>query len=144
LEKRLHNVEISCIFAGLKVSMKQFNKFAHYPKLVFTAFWQESAETTKMFQTFLREGRGRILVSTKSKNPSSEELQAAYAQLRDLPRFLPFFVVIIAPLPGVTEGYALVAITLEKWMGHKFHFLPSEFRKVFHKELERPVRKIEN
>ncbi|MBU6340936.1 MAG: hypothetical protein KGS48_05530 [Bacteroidetes bacterium] len=124
--------------------MNKLNKYSRYPRLVLTAFWQESAETSRMFHTFLREGRGWVLESYESKQPSEAEMQAAMEQLKDLPRFLPFFVCILVPLPGVTEGYALVAVTLEKWMGHKFHLLPSEFRKVFHQELERPVRELEN
>ncbi|MCB0577445.1 MAG: hypothetical protein KDC61_22990, partial [Saprospiraceae bacterium] len=45
-------------------------------------------------------------------------------------RFLPFFIVVVVPMPGVTEGYTLLAVTLEKWLGEKFRFLPSRLSKV--------------
>jgi hypothetical protein len=51
--------------------------------------------------------------------------------LKDIPRFLPFFIVVIVPAPGVTEGYALLAVTLEKWLGRRISLLPSQFRKAF-------------
>lgn len=90
----------------------------------------EGKETKQMLHAFLREGRGRLLVSFKSKNPSPEELKKAVEQLKDLPRFLPFFIVVVVPVPGVTESYTLLALTLEKWLGHKFRLLPSEISKA--------------
>lgn len=90
----------------------------------------EGKETKQMLHAFLREGRGRLLVSFKSKNPSPEELKKAVEQLKDLPRFLPFFIIVVVPVPGVTESYTLLAITLEKWLGHKFRLLPSEISKA--------------
>jgi hypothetical protein len=114
--------------------LKRFHKIIRYPKRVFWAFILEGRATSKMLHTFLREGKGRLSVSAKSQNPTPEEMAQAIEQLKDLPRFLPFFVIVIVPVPGVTEGYAIVAITLEKWMGHKVKLLPSEFRKIFRKE----------
>lgn len=90
----------------------------------------EGIETKQMLHAFLREGRGRLLVSFKSRNPSPEELQQAVEQLRDIPRFLPFFIVVVVPVPGVAESYTLLAVTLEKWLGHKFRLLPSAISKA--------------
>lgn len=104
----------------------------------------EGVETKQMLHAFLRKGRGRLLVSFKSRNPSPEEMQQAIEQLKDIPRFLPFFIIVIVPVPGVTESYTLLAITLEKWLGEKFRFLPSRLSKVIrgtddvHEEEKRP------
>jgi len=38
---------------------------------------------------------------------------------------------IAVPLPGVTEGYVVLAVTLESWLGHKVSLLPSQIRGVF-------------
>lgn len=90
----------------------------------------EGVETKHMLHTYARYGKGKLLVSTKTNKPTPEDLQKAKEQLKDIPRFLPFFVIIIVPAPGVAEGYALLAVTLEKWLGDRFRLLPSQFREV--------------
>jgi hypothetical protein len=90
-------------------------------------------ETKQMMQTYARHGAGKLLLLSKHKQPTTEELQKAKEQLRDIPRFLPFFVIIVVPAPGVTEGYALLAITLERWLGQRISLLPTQLRKVFQK-----------
>jgi hypothetical protein len=92
-----------------------------------------------MVHTFVRQGRAKVLLKSNAPRPTEAEMAAAVAQLKDLPRFIPFFVVVIMPLPGVTEGYALVAVTLEKWLGNKVRLLPSEFRKIFLPETRESV-----
>lgn len=91
-----------------------------------------------MMRTYARHGAGKLLLLSKHKQPTPEELQKAKEQLRDIPRFLPFFVIIVVPAPGVTEGYALLAITLERWLGQRISLLPSQLRKVFQKTTEEP------
>lgn len=98
------------------------------------AFLMEGVETKKMVRTFVRKGKSHVLVSTASETPTEEELQEAISQLKDLPKFLPFFVFITVPVPGMTESYVLLAFTLEKWLGRRFSLLPSQFRKVFQKK----------
>ena len=95
------------------------------------ALVMEGVETTRMIKVFGRHGSGKLRITPAHRNPTPEELREAMEQLRDIPRFLPFFVVILVPLPGVTEGYALVAVTLEKWLGHRVRLLPSRFRDVW-------------
>lgn len=102
------------------------------------AFLMEGVETKQMLHTFARYSRGKVLFFTKTNEPTAEELQQAREQLKDLPRFLPFFVIVMVPAPGVTEGYALLAITLEKWLGRRISLLPSQFRKVLQKEKPKP------
>lgn len=109
-----------------------------YQRQMLWAFLLEGRETKQMLHAFLREGRGRLLVSFKSRNPSPEELQQAVEQLKDIPRFLPFFIVVVVPVPGVTESYTLLAITLEKWLGDKFRLLPSAISKVIRGKNEPP------
>lgn len=93
----------------------------------------ESLETKQMLHVYARYGRGKLLFFTKTNDPTEEELHQAKEQLKDIPRFLPFFIVVMVPAPGVTEGYALLAITLEKWLGERISLLPSQFRKVLQK-----------
>lgn len=119
--------------------MRQLQRLSKFPLKLFTAFWLEGAETTKMVHTFVRQGRAKVLLKSNAPRPTEAEMAAAVAQLKDLPRFIPFFVVVIMPLPGVTEGYALVAVTLEKWLGNKVRLLPSEFRKIFLPETRESV-----
>ena len=116
----------------------KLRKVISFQRKMLWALMVESLETKQMVQAFLREGRGRLLVSFKSRNPSPEELKQAVEQLKDIPRFLPFFIIVVVPLPGVTESYALLAISLEKWLGHKFRFLPSAFSDVIRDKKETP------
>ena len=107
-----------------------FRRIIRFPRKMLWAFLMEGVETKQMLHTYARYGRGKLLFFTKTNDPTAEELQQAREQLKDIPRFLPFFVVILVPAPGVTEGYALLAITLEKWLGRRITLLPSQFRKI--------------
>ena len=98
------------------------------------AMAMEGVDTTRMLRVFGRHGTGKLRLTPAHRNPTPEELDEAFEQLKDIPRFLPFFVVVLVPVPGITEGYALVAMTLEKWLGTKFKFLPSRMRKVMDSE----------
>ena len=94
----------------------------------------EGVETTRMVRVFARHGRRKMKLIPAHRNPTPEEMQAAYEQLKDIPRFLPFFIIVVVPVPGVTEGYALAAMTLERWLGDRFTLLPSRFRHIFQPE----------
>ena len=128
---------------NIKPAKTRLRQIVRFPQMLLWAFVMESIETKKMLHTYLRQGGGKLLFINSSKMPSAEELQEAHKQLRDIPRFLPFFVIVVVPAPGVTEGYALLAITLEKWLGQRFSILPSHFRKVFQKEkVEEPEEEV--
>jgi hypothetical protein len=114
----------------------KLRKIIRYPRLMLWALWMEGLETKQMLHTFARQGKGVILFSTQSERPTPEEMKKAYEQLKDLPRMLPFFILVVMPAPGVTEGYTILAITLEKWLGHRFRLLPNQFRKIFQKAKE--------
>jgi hypothetical protein len=121
---------------NIQPTKTRLRQIVRFPQMLLWAFVMEGIETKKMLHTYLRQGGGKLLFINSSKMPSAEELQEAHKQLRDIPRFLPFFVFVVVPAPGVTEGYALLAITLEKWLGQRFTILPNQFRKVFQKEKE--------
>lgn len=112
----------------------RFKKITRIPRMMLWAFVMEGVETKQMIQTFALKGKTHLRISDPAKGPTEEEMRKAIQQLRDLPRFLPFFVLIVAPMPGVTEGYVLLAVSLEKFMGKKVRLLPSHFRKIFQKE----------
>lgn len=98
----------------------------------------EGVETTRMLHVFARHSSGKLRLTPAHRHPTPKELEEALAQLKDIPRFLPFFVVVIVPLPGVTEGYALAAMTLERWLGDRFRLLPSRMRDAMHPEEKKP------
>lgn len=113
----------------------KFRQVIRFPRRLLWAMFLESVETKNMVRTFVKHGQGRLLLRTAQK-PTEEEMQQAINQLKDIPKFLPFFIVIVVPLPGVTEGYMLLAVTLEKWLGSKVSLLPSQFRELFKKPEE--------
>ncbi len=113
------------------------------PRQMLWAMVMEGVDTTRMLNVFARHGTGKLRLIPSDRKPSSEELKEAIEQLKDIPRFLPFFVVVVVPLPGVTSGYALVATTLERWLGDRFKLLPSRFRKVLNPEEEKKTEESE-
>ena len=104
------------------------------PRRMLWALVMEGVDTTRMMRVFARHGTGKLRLTPTHRRPTPEEMQTAVEQLKDIPRFLPFFVVVVVPLPGVTEGYALVAMTMEKWLGDRFRFLPSRMRDAMQPE----------
>lgn len=119
-----------------KNTVARLRRVVRVPRMMFWAFMMEGIETKNMVRTFVKQGKGQLLLSKQSEPPTEEEIKEALAQLKDLPKFLPFFVFIAVPVPGVTEGYVLLAVTLEKYLGQKFSLLPSHFRQVFEKKKE--------
>jgi hypothetical protein len=114
----------------------RLRRAARIPRMMFWAFLMEGIETKNMVRTFVKQGKGQILLSKQSEPPTEEEIREAMNQLKDLPKFLPFFVFIAVPVPGVTESYVLLAVSLEKWLGERFSLLPSHFRNIFQKNKE--------
>lgn len=101
------------------------------------AMVMEGVETTRMLKVFARQGTGKLRLIPAHHHPTPEELREAVEQMKDIPRFLPFFVVVLVPMPGMAEGYALVAITLERWLGDRMRLLPSRFRHLLKPEKEK-------
>ena len=117
----------------------RLKKFTRIPRRMVWAFVYESLETKQMIQTFAHRGFVELRMADPASGPSPAEMDRAVRQLRDIPRFLPFFVFIVVPMPGVTEGYVLLAVSLEKWLGRKVSLLPSQFRKVFQEPEEQEL-----
>lgn len=101
------------------------------PRRMIWAMVMEGVETTRMVKVFARHGTGKLKLTKAHRNPTPEELKEAVDQLKDIPRFLPFFVIVVVPVPGITEGYAIVALTLERWLGDRMRLLPSQFRDLW-------------
>lgn len=114
----------------------KFREMTRLPRRLLWAMVMEGVETTRMVKVFARHGRTKLRMIETHRSPTPEELKDAVEQLKDIPRFLPFFVVVIVPLPGITEGYAIVALTLERWLGHRMRLLPSQFKSVFHPKVQ--------
>lgn len=77
----------------------------------------------RLMQHHLGFGKGKEL-------PSEEEIAAALDQMKDLPKFLPFFTVFFVPVPGITELYILLAYSIERLSGNTVRLLPSHFSKM--------------
>ena len=90
----------------------------------------EAVETREMAVVFGKILRSRLGIEDKQDLPSEEEIKAALEQLKDIPKFLPFFSLFFMPLPGITEMYILLAISLEKLSKGHISLLPSQLRKV--------------
>lgn len=116
------------------LNTKKFREISRLPRRMLWALVMEGVETTRMVQVFARQGSRKLRLTPAHRQPTPEQIKEAVEQLKDLPRFLPFFVIVVVPVPGVTEGYAIVAMTVEKWLGHKFRLLPSRFREVLEPE----------
>lgn len=80
----------------------------------------------RLMQHQLGFGKGKEL-------PSEEEIAAALDQMKDLPKFLPFFTVFFVPVPGITELYILLAYSIERLSGNTVRLLPSHFSKMVKK-----------
>ncbi len=114
----------------------KFQQASKLPRRLLWAMLHEGVETGRMMHVFVRYGSGKLSLAPRHRHPSSEELRGAGAQLKDVPRTLLFLVVVLTPIPGFVGGYALLAITAEKWSGNKFKVLPTRLRALLQPELE--------
>ena len=112
----------------------KLREFTLIPRRVLWALVMEGKETSQMFKVFVRHGSGKLRLTPAHRHPTPEELREAVEQLKDIPRFLPFFIILVVPIPGMAEGYTIVAVTLQKWMGGRIRLLPSQFRRILHPE----------
>lgn len=105
---------------------------AHGMRNLYSAFKGEYHETRHMIRVYARLLRHRIRAH-RWERPTAEDLTEARAQLRDIPRFLPFLVIIFLPLPGIVELYIVAAIALERLAKGRISLLPSQLRDLFDK-----------
>jgi len=95
-----------------------------------TASYLEYEETVEMALTLGKLLKARLGEKDLTKLPSEEEIAYALEQVKDLPRFLPFFSLIFMPVPGITELYILLACAIERMTGDQIKLLPSQFSKI--------------
>ncbi|MBK8562044.1 MAG: hypothetical protein IPN76_01475 [Saprospiraceae bacterium] len=100
-----------------KATASRLRRASRMPRMMLWAFMMEGIETKNMVRTFVKQGKGQLLLSKESAPPTEEEIREAMEQLKDLPKFLPFFVFIAMPIPGVTESYVLLAVSIENGWG---------------------------
>ncbi len=116
---------------GGRALRRHATRLLKVPQKLLWAFVTEGVETKDMMVTFVKHGKRVVIKNAGEEGPSEEELQKALEQLKDIPRMLPFFIVTVVPAPGITEGYVVLALTIEKWLGKKISLLPSGFRNLF-------------
>jgi hypothetical protein len=112
----------------------KFREIIKLPRKMVWAMVMEGVETTRMVKVFARLGTGKLRLTPSHRNPTPEEIREAVEQLKDIPRFLPFFIIVVVPVPGIAEGYVVVALTLERWLGDRMKLLPSQFRHLLKSE----------
>lgn len=93
----------------------------------------EYKETLDMAVTLGRLMQHQVGFGKDKELPSEEEIAAALDQIKDLPKFLPFFTIIFVPVPGITELYILLAYSIERLSGNSLRLLPSHFSKMVKK-----------
>ncbi len=91
---------------------------------------QEYLETRDMATVIGRLLKQQLRKGDVEELPSEEAILQAFEQIKDLPRFLPFFTLFFVPVPGVTEFYIFLAYGLEKLSGEKLRLLPSNFSRM--------------
>lgn len=90
----------------------------------------EAVETRDMASTFGKLLAAKLKISKNSQLPNEQEIKQAMSQLKDLPKILPFFTMVLLPVPGITEVYIFLAVALEKLSKGGISLLPSQIRKV--------------
>lgn len=94
------------------------------------ASYLEYQETVELARTLGQLLKAQLGIVNPDKLPSEEEIAYALEQIKDLPRFLPFFTIMFMPVPGITEMYIMLAVSIEKLTGDSLKLLPSQFSKV--------------
>ena len=94
----------------------------------------EYRETVEMAATLGRLLKTQLKLTENPEIPSEEEIAYALEQLKDLPKFLPFFSLVFVPVPGITEAYILLAYSIEKLSGNAIRLLPSNFSQMVKKK----------
>jgi hypothetical protein len=113
-----------------QVMLENFMKLGHAAKL-------EAVETRDMATTFGRILGKKLRLNKNGELPNEQEIKDAISQLKDIPKFLPFFTMVFLPVPGITEAYIFLAFTLEKLSKGNISLLPSQISKVVNGEKKR-------
>jgi hypothetical protein len=117
--------------SGRKSSLALIGKaLGHNFQKMRKATGAEMLETRDMALTLGRLLQHQIGIRKGQDLPSEEEIAAAFDQIKDLPKFLPFFSLVFFPVPGITEMYILLAYSIERFSGETIRLLPSNFSKM--------------
>ncbi len=114
----------------------KFRKITRLPRKFLWAVVLEGVDAGRMMNTYARHGTGKLRLTPAHRHPTEEELKEAAEQLKNTTRFLPFFVAAIIPVPGIVQGYVLVMISLERYLGDNIKLLPTRFRNLFKPDTE--------
>lgn len=114
--------------------VENFAKLGYAAKL-------EAVETKDMAVTFGRLLAAKLHLNKNGEIPNEQEIKDAINQLKDIPKFIPFFSMVFLPVPGITEAYIFLAFTLERLSGGSISLLPSQISKVVKGEKKRKKRK---
>jgi len=90
----------------------------------------EMIETRDMALTLGRLLQHQLGINKSQGLPSEEEIAAAFDQIQDLPKFLPFFSLVFFLVPGLPAMYILLAYSIERLSGETIRLLPSNFSKM--------------
>lgn len=90
---------------------------------IIRALRDEWRQTKSMAFTYYRLLRYKKQICKKCRD-------TAKLQLYDIPKFLPFLIILFFPLPGITELYLGFAIVITKLSNGRFLILPSEFNAI--------------
>ena len=122
-------------FNSRKASVRLItNALAENVKNLREATKGEYKETVEMANIFGRLLQHRFGLGKSGQLPTEEEIAFALEQLKDLPKFLPFFSILFIPVPGITEMYIVLAYTIERLTGNHIRLLPSHFSKMIKKK----------
>lgn len=123
--KKLH------IFKGEKTGIALLGQamVENFVKLGYAAK-MEAVETRDMAVTFGKLLAGKLRLNKNGEIPTEKEIKEAISQLKDIPKFVPFFSMVFLPVPGITEAYIFLAFSLERLSGGAISLLPSQISKV--------------
>lgn len=132
------------IFKGKKTGIlllgeaviENFMKLGHAAKM-------EAVETRDMATTFGKILGKKLRLNKNGELPNEQEIKEAISQLKDIPKFLPFFTMVFLPVPGITEAYIFLAFTLEKLSKGGISLLPSQISKVVKGEKKKTKNETE-
>jgi hypothetical protein len=107
------------------------SKVKDISKNVIGAFKKEGSETSDMLSVFNRQLRKKLNLKSRKDMPTKQELDEALNQLKDIPKLLPFVLVMLTtPIPGSSTMYTIFAYFLKKKSNGKINLLPDSFNDV--------------
>ena len=130
--KSAHSLSGTTTMRESKIKFK--SRVKEISKNVIVAFKKEGSETSNMLNVFNRRLRNKLNLKTRSDMPTKQELDEALHQLKDVPKMLPFVLVMLTtPIPGSSTMYTVFAYFLKKKSNGKINLLPDSFDNILDK-----------